>query len=160
MGEVAVSVESGITGAKTEGQVGAVRARQRQFGSIRKLPSGRFRARFVEPSGRRSTAPVTFAIKGDAARYPASIEADLARGTFKGRAPVSVSVRDWGCEWLARPGKRPASVVRDRQALEVWLPTLGDRVLSAVSAYDVQVAVDARASEVAPSTLRRDFATL
>ena len=133
---------------------------RRDFGSIRKLASGRFQARYRLPSGRMIAAPNTFASKGDAGRYLASIETDLARGAFANPSGSRLTLAEWAEEWIERPGKRPSSVVRDRQALVVWLPRLGDLSLTAITAYEVQVAVDARAKEVAPSTLRRDFATL
>ena len=133
---------------------------RRDFGSIRKLASGRFQARYRLPSGHMIAAPHTFPTKGDAGRYLASIETDLVRGTFADPSGSRLTLAEWAEEWIERPGKRPSSVVRDRQALEVWLPRLGDLSLTAITAYEVQAAVDARAKEVAPSTLRRDFATL
>lgn len=133
---------------------------RRQFGSVRKLPSGRFQARYRLPSGRMVAATHTFRTKGDATRYLSSIETDLARGTFVDPNGARTTLAEWAEQWLARPGKRPASLVRDRQALDVWLPALGDLTLATITAYEVQCAVDARATEVAPSTLRRDFATL
>lgn len=133
---------------------------KRQFGNIRKLPSGRWQARYSQPTGRTIAAPATFSSKADAARYLASVETDLVRGTYLDPDAGRVTVSEWAAEWLERPGKRPSSVARDRQALDVWLPTFGALPLSSVSAHDVQVAADARAREVAPSTLRRDFGVL
>jgi hypothetical protein len=39
---------------------------RRQFGRVRKLPSGRWQARYPDGSGRDAPAPVTFVSKGDA----------------------------------------------------------------------------------------------
>ncbi len=39
---------------------------QRQFGSVRKLPSGRWQARYQTDDGRRLKSPRTFATKTDA----------------------------------------------------------------------------------------------
>jgi integrase len=44
----------------------ARRASKRSFGSIRKLPSGRFQARYTAPDGLMVTAPTTFTAKIDA----------------------------------------------------------------------------------------------
>ncbi|GAA1391446.1 tyrosine-type recombinase/integrase [Catellatospora chokoriensis] len=57
-------------------------AKRRQFGYIRKLPSGRYQASFTAPSGERQTAPETFRAKTDASRWLALVEADIARGTW------------------------------------------------------------------------------
>lgn len=44
----------------------AKRGSKRAFGSIRKLPSGRYQARYLGPNGERITAPTTFTAKMDA----------------------------------------------------------------------------------------------
>jgi integrase len=54
----------------------------RRFGNVRKLPSGRFQASFVGPSGTRQNAPYTFASKTEANRWLSLAEADLTRGTW------------------------------------------------------------------------------
>jgi hypothetical protein len=41
----------------------------RSFGSIRKLPSGRWQARYRAPDGLLRSAPHTFARKADASRW-------------------------------------------------------------------------------------------
>ena len=58
----------------------AVTAR-RAFGSIRKLPSGRYQARYFDAGAQRHLAPDTFATKADASRWLADVEVSLARGT-------------------------------------------------------------------------------
>jgi hypothetical protein len=53
---------------------------RRRFGSVRRLPSGRWQARYRTSDGRLHTAPQTFATKTDATRFLAQAEADLTRG--------------------------------------------------------------------------------
>lgn len=55
---------------------------RRRFGSIRKLPSGRWQVRYRDRAGRFQTAAATFAVKSDAARHLALVEADLERGDW------------------------------------------------------------------------------
>lgn len=55
---------------------------RRQFGSIRKLPSGRFQARYRAPDGEQRKAPATFTTKTAAAKWLATIETDLYRGEW------------------------------------------------------------------------------
>ena len=57
---------------------------RRQFGSVRKLPSGRWQASYWHV-GRRHVAPITFAFKADANAYLSSIETEV-RGVFGSRA--------------------------------------------------------------------------
>ncbi|GIM86012.1 site-specific integrase [Salinispora arenicola] len=57
--------------------------KRRQFGYVRKLPSGRFHASFVPPGGgARQNAPHTFKTKADANRWLTLVEADISRGTW------------------------------------------------------------------------------
>lgn len=53
---------------------------RRQFGSIRKLPSGHWQVRHSGPNGKLISAPSTFSTRGDASRYLAQVQADLDRG--------------------------------------------------------------------------------
>ena len=57
-------------------------ATRRRFGKVRKLPSGKYQASFVGPTGTRQNAPQTFRTRTDAARWLAQVEADLSRGTW------------------------------------------------------------------------------
>jgi integrase len=72
---------------------------KRRFGSVRKLPSGKYQASYVGPSGNRETAPGTFRTKTDANRWLSLVEADLARGTWTdeqlGRQPFGQYAREW-----------------------------------------------------------------
>lgn len=133
---------------------------RRRFGRIRKLPSGRWQARYPDHSGRAVTAPATFPTKGDAARWLVTVEADMARGQHFDASAGRVTLRQWADQWLARPGKRANSVARDRQGLAVFMTQLGDRPLTSLAPIDVQAAVDARGRAVSPATLARDVAAL
>lgn len=73
---------------------------RRGFGQIRKLPSGKFQASFVPPSGgKRQNAPSTFTTKTDAKRWLAKVESDLSRGTWLndelGNQVFGTYVRTW-----------------------------------------------------------------
>ena len=133
---------------------------RRQFGRIRQLPSGRWQARYALEDGELRTAPRTFPTKGDAARYLASVETDLARGQYLDPRLGMISLSDWTEQWLMRPGKRANSVARDRQSLDVFLQELGGCPLASITPMHVQGVVDARAKAVAPATLARDFSAL
>jgi integrase len=74
---------------------------RRRFGSVRRLPSGRWQARYHATDGRLHTAPQTFATKTDATRFLVQVEADLTRGRWSdprlGRTPFA----EWATRWQA-----------------------------------------------------------
>lgn len=57
-------------------------AKRRSFGTVRKLPSGRFQASYIGPDGSRHNAPYTFLTKGDASTWLNIVYADIARGVW------------------------------------------------------------------------------
>lgn len=76
-------------------------ASKRRFGALRKLPSGRWQARYRTPEGSLVTAGKTFATKTDAGRYLDAIELDQLRGVWHDPAPSqNEMVADWCRRWL------------------------------------------------------------
>jgi len=57
-------------------------SKARHFGNIRKLPSGRYQARYRSGDGRLRPAPYTFGRKADAARWLTNMEAEIHRGDW------------------------------------------------------------------------------
>ncbi|MEO6411918.1 MAG: site-specific integrase [Pedococcus sp.] len=53
---------------------------RRRFGSVRRLRSGRFQARYVDPDGRPQSAPETYRTEADAQRYLDRVEREIKRG--------------------------------------------------------------------------------
>lgn len=58
------------------------RKRRETFGQIDKLPSGRYRARYVGPDGERHAAPATFDTLTDARAYLRNRQNEIARGDW------------------------------------------------------------------------------
>jgi hypothetical protein len=52
-------------------------ASRRRFGRVRRLPSGRYQARYRGPDGMDRPAPSTFATKTDAERWLARTEVEI-----------------------------------------------------------------------------------
>jgi len=84
-------------------------ARRRGFGSIRRLPSGRWQARYVGPDKRRHTAPVTFQTKGDAEAWLALRHSEIVRAVWRPPAQQSeaVTLDDYWQDWIATRQLKP-----------------------------------------------------
>lgn len=72
--------------------------RRRQFGSIRRLPSGRWQARYRDRTGEQHTG--VYSTKSGAGRWLAAAEADMARGDWINPRLGRVTLAEWAEEWL------------------------------------------------------------
>ncbi len=74
---------------------------KRLYGTIRRLPSGRWQDRYRHPStGLMVPAPITFDRKGDAARWLSSAETDQNRGVLIEPSQAKTTVAEWAALWL------------------------------------------------------------
>jgi integrase len=78
------------------------RVHRRQTGSVRKLPSGRYQARFLGPDGVTRPAPTTFATSGEADDWIASQQVDVSRGRWHAPELGAELLRDYFDRWLTR----------------------------------------------------------
>jgi integrase len=100
---------------------------RRAFGSIRKLPSGRYQARHLGPDGLIRPAPQTFERKRDAELWLSQTEADLARGAWTDPEAGRVRLGDFADAWLAERTNL-SETTRERYASSLKLqirPQLG-----------------------------------
>lgn len=74
---------------------------RRRFGSVRRLQSGRWQARYYLPDGTRRSPAQRFATKTDALRFLATVEADLLCGTFRLTQAPSQTVATWAARHIA-----------------------------------------------------------
>nr|MDP9020188.1 site-specific integrase [Actinomycetota bacterium] len=120
-------------------------SRRRQFGNVRKLPSGRWQARYEVEGGRSVTAPSSFATKAEATRWLALVETEQAKGTWVdpqgGRTLLDAYA--WG--WLrghARLAKRTREIYEAQLRLHI-LPDIDPAVpaLGAVALTDITPAL-------------------
>lgn len=99
--------------------------RRSTFGNVRRLPSGRWQARYADPGGRSVTAPYTFDTKLDAQTWLTTTRADLVRGAWL-PTDSAVTLADYASTWLAHRRLKPRTVDHYRRILDrVILPTFG-----------------------------------
>lgn len=112
----------------------------RSFDSIRKLPSGRWQARYRGPDGLLRSAPHTVTYKADATRWLALTEAELLSGEWidpeAGRIPFSGYALAWIDE---RPGLRPKTIQLYRYPLRAHLQEdFGSRTIASITEADIR----------------------
>jgi integrase len=112
----------------------------RSFGTIRKLRSGRWQARYRGPDGMLRSAPSTFARKTDAARWLALTEAELAGGGWIDPDAGRVPFIDYATAWISeRPGLRPKTLQLYRYLLRRHLaPGFAAQTIVGITEADVR----------------------
>ncbi|AVH21711.1 tyrosine-type recombinase/integrase [Nocardia cyriacigeorgica] len=86
-------------------------AGKRGFGSVRKLPSGRWQARYRGPDGQMRPAPRTFATKKSAEQWLSTTEVQILQGDWIDPERSKVTVASYVQRWIdQRPGLRPKTV--------------------------------------------------
>ena len=119
---------------------------KRLFGTIRKLPSGRYQALYTSTGGRRVSAPKTFAARIDAEAYLADRrrEVEMARYNPTVVRRPKVAFGDYATTWLANrhvAGRPIKTRTREHYAAILehhLLPAFGDKPLAAITPRDVR----------------------
>ena len=128
--------------------------KRRQFGSVRRLPSGRWQASYWHV-GRRHIAEVTLLTKADANAYLAHVETQIRRGSWIDPWGGHVGFAEWAEEWKSTiVDLRPSTKTRDVGYLERYvLPRFGSLELGEIDHMMVRSWVaELSASGLAPST--------
>jgi integrase len=74
---------------------------RRTWGAVRQLPSGRWQARYPDPSGASKAAPQTFPSKADASRWLAKMQTEIDRGGYHDPKAGAIKLADYGQDWIA-----------------------------------------------------------
>lgn len=113
---------------------------RREFGSIRKLASGRWQARYFDQYGERHKAPTTFTTRAEAAAFLARTQTELESGGWQRPAEASTTLAEYATAWLEdRADLRPRTVELYRGLLaNHLLPQLGTLKLSAITTQVVR----------------------
>jgi integrase len=108
---------------------------KRQFGSIRKLPSGKWQVRWRDSATGERVPMGTFDTKGEAARHLDQVSADIQRGGFVDPRRGQVTLDAYAADWLGGHGQlRPTSRQSYKNTLRLHIsPTLGNVELGELS---------------------------
>lgn len=134
--------------------------RRRDFGSLRKLPSGRWQARYSDANGNRRVADETFASEAEAGDALTLIQADIIRGTWRDPEAGLITFHEWSDKWMAgaqhlRPRTRAKyeSILRRR-----LVPVFGGMPLAAIQPEHVWDFVGALVAQgFEPSTIDTEY---
>lgn len=105
--------------------------KSRQFGNIRKLPSGRYQARYRGPDGNLRSAPRTFERKTDAARWLSLKETEISKGEWIAPELGEQTFREYATQWMRDRVLKPRTVeLYDGLLTNHLHPTFGDLGMS------------------------------
>ncbi|MEL7977390.1 site-specific integrase [Isoptericola sp. F-RaC21] len=107
----------------------ARRQTRRGYGNVNQLPSGRWRARYTGPDGKRRTIG-TYPTRGEADAALAGVLSDVYRGTYRAPERGAVTLATYARRWLAQQTElRPGTVDLYARLLDRWvlaeLPVVG-----------------------------------
>ncbi len=137
---------------------------RRSFGRVRKLPSGRFQARYPGPDGVLRPADRTFATSTDADMWLAKKRVEIEDGRWIDPAEGAATVRDWSARWLAAitPQLKHKTQASYRSLIESRInPAFGDRELSSLRPITVAEWVgDMKSAGLSASRIRQAYRVL
>jgi integrase len=137
-------------------------AGRRRFSRVRKLPSGRWQARYSTADGREHPAPDTFGTKTAAERWLAGVETDMARGQWIDPRSRQLLLKGYAESWLSA---RPDLKIRTRELYQ-WLlnkyvvPQLGDLPLDKITPTVVRAWHATLLRDGSPTPARQSYALL
>ena len=133
---------------------------RREYGSVRKLPSGRWQARYRNRGGRVVSAPETFTTKGDATAWLAQAQTDQARGQFIDPRAGRITVAAFADRFLTERVLAERTAETYRGLLDSHIrPTLGDIEMGQLAPGTVR-AWHARLARSHPSTAAKAYRLL
>jgi integrase len=109
-------------------------AGKRRFGTVRKLPSGRWQARYLGPDGVLRPADETFGTKGEAEQWLVKKEAEILADEWINPDAGKVLLKTFAVEWLRdHPKMRPSTRARSAGLLLNHIdPHLGDKPIGEI----------------------------
>ncbi|MFE1430779.1 tyrosine-type recombinase/integrase [Streptomyces griseoaurantiacus] len=137
------------------------KGRRRRFGAVRKLPSGRFQARYRGPDGLMRTAEKTFATQTDADRWLVRQEAQIIDGDW--RDPDAKTIfGEYAEAWFKDRDYAATTRERNASALNLHiLPTFRAFPLQEITTSQVRRwRTDLLGAGVGPATVAKSYQIL
>jgi integrase len=104
------------------------------FGSLRRLPSGRWQVRYTGPDGLSRKAPLTFDTKTHANAWLATLRADMVRGLWRPVTGRPLTFTEYADSWLVGRTLKPTTRSHYKNLLDKHLlPTFGPMPLTAIT---------------------------
>lgn len=131
---------------------------RRRFGSVRKLSSGRFQARYPGTDGSLRPAPETFRTKTDAEQWLVRAEAKIMDGQWIDPEAGKTTVDEWGKRWFdsVSPTLKAKTRTLYEGVIRLWInPRLGSHGLASLRPITVAEWVAyLRTSDLSASRIR------
>ena len=106
----------------------------RAWGAVRKLPSGRYQASYLDAALTRRNAPDTFPTRALADAYLTAERAKLDAGTWRDPDAGAVTLAAYAARWLGERGLKPRTEHDYRRILDrLILPGLGQVPVKAIT---------------------------
>ncbi|NED74080.1 site-specific integrase [Streptomyces sp. SID9944] len=136
--------------------------KRRQFGRVRKLPSGRYQARYRGPDGVDRPAPETFRTKREADDWLADRQSELRQRDWRDPDAGNVPFGDYAAAWVKERPLAPRTAELYASLLRLHLaPTFGAMALADITPAAVRTWRRARLDAgVGPSTVAKAYALL
>jgi integrase len=137
-------------------------ARKRTFGRVRKLPSGRYQARYLGSDGIDRPAPHTFRTKREADDWLADVQVELRRGDWSDPDAGKVTFGSYAAAWITERGIAASTTDLYRSLLRLHLvPTFGDVAVADITPAGVRAWRASRlAAGAGPTTVAKAYALL
>ncbi|GAA3856827.1 tyrosine-type recombinase/integrase [Streptomyces sedi] len=115
------------------------KGRRRRFGAVRKLPSGRWQARYPGPDGIMRPADRTFETSGDADDWLAEKQTEVRRGEWHDPDAGSVNFGKYALQWIEERDLAATTDELYRRLLRLHLvPTFGGLDVDEITAPRVR----------------------
>ena len=137
------------------------KSNKRTFGRIRKLPSGRYQARYLGPDGIDRPAPETFATRRDADDWLAETRTEIRRDGWQDPDAGAIPLEKYAVQWVDERDLSPTTEELYRRLLRLHIvPQLGELSLDEITAPRVRTWRAERQKATGATTVAKSYRLL